>query len=192
MKKLLTWLIAMFAITIANFVQAGQVVTYTFTGTADGSVGGTGFTAQTYTFSVTGDSAAVQNSSFPYSNVLTGGTIRITGTACAGGCTITSPSNYLVFNTDSVFLVHGISLVGNIDVSGETLIEGCYYVGCGGTPVNDNLVTRVSPTASGEEGALQPYVSFATSGGNVQLTVLDSHIIYSVSLPSGSIPKLSH
>lgn len=192
-KKFLTLLFVMFSITTANFAQAGQVVTYTFTGTADGNVGATSFTAQTYTFSVTGDSAAVQNSSYPYSNVLTGGTITINGTACAGGCTITNPSNYLVFNTSIInSLVHGISLVGNIDVSGSTLIEGCFVTDCGGTQVNDNLVTVVSPTASGDENALAPYLTFATGGGNVQLTNLDSHITYSVSLASpATIPTLS-
>ena len=151
MKPLLALLFVVFAVTTANSAHAGQTVTYRFTGTADGTVAGTGFNAQTYTFTVTGDSAAVQNSSPPYSNVLTGGSIAITGTACAGGCTITGPNGYIVFNTAGVFpLVHGISLVGNLDVNGETLIEGCYACG---PSLNDNLVTPVPPTPSGAEGA---------------------------------------
>jgi hypothetical protein len=168
-------------------------VTYVFTGVADGNVGGTGFTAETYRFSVTGDSATVQNSSPPFSNVLNGGRISITNTACAGGCTITSPGSYLVFNTatNPTSFVHGISLTSGLDQPGSTLIEGCWD--CGPPTVNDDLVTNVPPTPSGDENALAPYLTFATSGGNVQITNLDSHITYSVvaSVIPSSIPSLS-
>lgn len=191
MKKFLALLFVMFSITTANLAVADQLVTYKFTGTADGSVGGTGFSAQTYTFSVTGDLLGAQNSSYPFTNVLTGGTITISGTACSGGCTITNAGNYLVYNLGpGNSLVHGISLTGDIDGPGSTLIEGCFD--CGGTTVNDNLVTNVSPTPSGDENALAPYLTFATSGGNVQISNLDSHITYSVSLGAPtSIPTLS-
>src|SRR5258707_11058494 len=93
-KKFLTLLVALCAVASAGLAQANPV-TYVFTGVADGSVGGTPFTAQTYTFSVFGDSSTVQNSSPPFSNVLNGGSISITGTACAAGCTITNPGTYL-------------------------------------------------------------------------------------------------
>ncbi len=192
MKKFLTLLFALFAALGANLAQAFPV-TYVFSGVADGSAGGVGFTGETYTFSVTADSATVQNGSPPFSNVLTRGTITITNTACEAGCSITNPSNYLVFNTASGALVHGISVVGQLDVGGQTLIEGCYASGCGGTPVNDNLVTRVPPTASGEDGALAPYMTFATGGGNVQITSLVGQITYSVKLSSAAaaVPTLS-
>src|SRR5271170_1844160 len=182
MQKLCRSLVALLVLTSASFAQA-QVVTYTFSGSADGNVGGNAFTAQTYTFSVTALAATVQNGAPPYSNVLTGGTITVSGTACAAGCSITNPGNYLVFNTAGVSsLVHGLSLVGELDVPGETLIEGCWAATCGGKKVNDNLVKAIAPTASGEQGAEAPYVAFATSGGVVQIIGLDGPITYSVAL----------
>jgi hypothetical protein len=189
-KRILTFALLTFSFAVANFAQAGQTVTYTFAGVADGSVGGSGFTGQSYVFTVTGDSGTAQNGPYPFSNVLTGGTIRISGTACSGGCTISNPGNYLVFNTGQPSLVHGISLVGFLDQPGSTLIEGCYY--CGGTTVNDNLVYSVAPTPSGAENALHPYYTFATSGGDVQIANLDGHITYAVAgLAPVGIPTLS-
>jgi len=189
----LAGLLFVFCITAATLAQ-GQVVTYTFSGTSDGDVGGTPFTAAAYTFTVHANAGTVQNSSYPYSNVLTSGTITIAGTACASGCSISNASNYLVFNTGPTqSLVHGISVVGHLDVNGFTLIEGCWD--CGPPTVNDNLVSVVPPTASGADGAEAPYLAFATSGGNVQLTRLDGEITYAVALGAGAttsaVPTLS-
>lgn len=191
-QKLLPSLLAMLLLTLAGFAQ-GQVVTYTFSGIGDGTVNGIGFTLQTYRFTVTAPAATVQNATYPYSNVLSGGTIAISGTVCAGGCTITAPGSYLVFNTGpGDFNIHGLSLVGELDVNGDTLLEGCWD--CGAPTVNDNLVTKVAPTASGADDAEAPYYAFATSGGVVQITDLDSEITYSVATVSAAaspIPTLS-
>ena len=192
MQKLAQSLLAALLLASAGFAH-GQVVTYSFTGIGDGSVNGTGFTRQRYTFSVTALASTVQNAAFPYSNVLSGGTIAISGTACAAGCTITSPGSYLVFNTGPLTdNVHGISLVGQLNQNGSTLIEGCWRaLSCGGPNVNDNLVTPVPPSASGADGELSPYFAFATSGGVVQITDLVGQITYSVAVPVGAIPTLS-
>lgn len=188
MKKLLALLFALSAVASVSVAQASQV-TYVFTGVGDGVVGN-GFIAETYRFTVTADSSTVQNGSPPFSNVLNGGTISITNTPCAAGCTITAPSNYLVFNDASPSRVHGISVVGNLDALGFTLIEGCWA--CGGS-LNDNLVTNVPPTPSGAQGALEPYAVFATSGGPVQIRNLDGPITYSVTTSAtvSPVPSLS-
>jgi hypothetical protein len=192
-QKLIKTLLATAWLASAGLAH-GQTATYTFTGVGDGTVNGTNFTEQTYTFKVTALTATVQNSAPPYSNVLNGGTITISGTACATGCSITSPGNYLVFNTAGVSSwVHGLSVVGDLDLPGDTLLEACYN--CGGTTINDNLVTPVSPTLSGDDGALLPYFAFPSSGGVVQITDLDSEITYSVTLGSAitvtPVPTLS-
>ena len=195
MRKALGWFIVPLSLSFATtaFALGGQLVTYTFSGIADGNVAGTAFTGQSYTFTLTGDSATVQNTSPPFANVLTGGSIRISGTACASGCTITIPGDYVVFNTSDTALVHGLSLIGDTDGTGATFIEGCFAAECGGQPVYDNLVRTVVPTASGAEGAFAPYPAFTTSGGSVQIARLDGHITYAVSgVAPASVPTLAN
>ena len=176
---------------LAAFAGGAQAapVRYTFSGNGNGSVGGVNFVGQDYTFSVVADSNAVQNAVAPYTNALTGGTIRIAGTACAAGCTISVPTGYIVYHLDpgvATTNVHGISTVGNPQVGGETLIEGCFN--CGGTIVDDDLVTPVPLTAAGLFGALAPFRTFATSGGNVQITLLNS-LAYAVAV-NQAVPTL--
>ncbi len=192
MKRILrAWLAALALAACGN--AFGQTVTYTFSGTIDGSVAGVPFVGQAFTFTVTGNLATVQNAAFPYSNVLTSGTITIAGTACAAGCTMTTPGAYVVFNEGPpVSYVHGISTVGNIDVFGQTLLEACYDALCGGTQVNDNLASNVAPTSSVLANALAPYASFATSGGAVIIgNINGGALVYAVSAPAVVIPTLS-
>jgi hypothetical protein len=190
MVKFNALLLATFA-ALGSAGVAAENVPYSFSGIANGSVNGADFTAQAYTFSLTADSSTVQNGTYPFTNVLTSGTITITGTACAAGCTITSAGTYAVFNLGPTQAnVHGLSLANAIDVPGSTYIEGCWE--CASQPVNDNLVTGVPPTASGAEGGLAPYPAFATSGGPVLLTLLGSHITYAVNLPIATVPALSN
>lgn len=165
-------------------------VTYTFSGNADGSVGGVNFAGQAFTITVTSDTVTAQNAVDPFTNVLTTGSIRIAGTACAAGCTITGAGGYLVFHAftgPANSNVHGISTVGNPNVAGETLLEACFN--CGGTQVDDDLVTPVSLATAGAANALAPYRLFATSGGNVQITTLNS-VAYAVGV-ANQIPTLS-
>lgn len=172
---------------------AGQAqaapVTYTFSGNGSGSVGGVNFVGQDYTFRVDSDTATAQNAVAPYTNVLSGGTITIAGTACATGCAITGPAGYIVYHLDpgvATTNVHGISTVGNPQVPGETLVEGCFN--CGGTIVDDDLVTPVPLTAAGAFGVLAPFRIFATGGGNVQLTAITS-LSYAVAI-NQQVPTL--
>lgn len=166
-------------------------VTYTFSGNADGSVGGVPFVAQAFTITALSDTTTAQNTVAPFTNGLTGGSIRIAGTACASGCAISAAGGYIVFHEDpgpANTNVHGISTVGNPFVAGETLLEACFGAVCGGTTVDDDLVTPVPLTLAGAANALAPYRIFATSGGNVQITNLNT-VAYAVGV-GGQIPTL--
>lgn len=191
MNKVFGALASALLLLATSAVSAQVVVLYTFSGNANGSVNGTPFAAQNFTYTLTGFASTAQNSAFPYSNVLTSGTVAIAGTACASGCAFTTPGNYLVFNTGpGASNVHGISAVGHLDAPGFTLIEACYN--CGGTAVNDNLVSPVSPTPSGAANALAPYPAVATSGGNVSIALINAGALTYAAAPFlPTIPTLS-
>jgi hypothetical protein len=191
MNKFTALLLATLVVTVSN-AALGTPFPYVFSGRADGNVAGTPFTGQSYTFTLISDTSTVQNASYVYSNVLTSGTVTITGTACAAGCSITNPGTYSVYNAGPYNgYGHGFALTTGLYLTGSTFLDACYD--CSSTVVNDNLVTVIAPTVSGDEGVFAPYPALATSGGNVQLTALDSHVIYAagVVVPAVELPTLS-
>jgi hypothetical protein len=182
---------------LTSGLSLANTVIYTFTAIGNGSVAQTPFTNQLMTFTVTGNSLAVQNLVSPYTNALTGGSVFIEGTVCAGGCVITNSANYMVFMYVDFLLIHGISTVGHPGSVGQTLIEGCFGIAYCGVTVNDNLITNVPLTFTQNSGGGSPYLPFATSGGSVQIDSVSYRsdfsrpMGYSVAIQPVPVPAVS-
>ena len=138
-------------------------ITYTYSGEGSGTVNGTPFANQAYTFTLQGDTTATTGGGTV--NPIASGTVTIAGTACSGGCALTSPALY---EMRSDFGGGGGGVIG-IGVIGSPSVG-----------LNESLFT---PTAPGIDLALPtglltadntngyaPYAAFATSAGPVQIT----------------------
>lgn len=183
-------LLALCASLIAAAATAAPI-TYTYTGSATGTVNGTGFTNQTYTFTATGDTTTVTHPTpDEYYNVMTAATITIAGTACSAGCTVSSPGSYYVSDT-STAIVRGPKQTASL--THDYMFEGCFGSFCAGSGsyAHHDLASSFGPEVSGDEGGYTPYITYATSGGNVNFSGLDSHITYSAATEATNVPTLS-
>lgn len=138
-------------------------ITYTYSGEGSGTVNGTPFTSQAYTFTLQGDTDAATGGGTV--NPIISGSVTIAGTACSGGCALTSPALYEMRS----------------DFGGGSIgVIGIGVTGAPNTGLSEALFTSTAPglnlalpsgllTADNTNG-YAPYAAFATSAGPVQIT----------------------
>ncbi|MBX3476907.1 MAG: IPTL-CTERM sorting domain-containing protein [Brevundimonas sp.] len=147
---------------IAGTANAAPI-TYTYSGEGSGTVNGAPFANQAYSFVLQGDTTATTSGGTI--NPITSGTVTIAGTACSGGCALTSPALYEMrsdFDSSGSGVI-GIGVVGG----GDTGLNEAFF---GATAPGLDLALPTAPVIATATNGFAPYVSFATSGGPVQIT----------------------
>lgn len=139
-------------------------ITYTYSGEGSGTVNGTPFASQAYTFTLQGDTATTTGGGTV--NPITGGTVTIAGTACSGGCTLTSPALYEMQSDFSGSGGIGVIGIGVTAAPGTGLNEAWFN----STAPGLDLAIPTAPIVADGTNGYAPYAVFATSGGPVQFT----------------------
>lgn len=152
-------------------------MTYLFSGSGSGTMGGSAFTSQSFLVSITGDASGVAFSDL----LLTIGIFGLPGTITIGSGPAISFTEALV--------VFGSTTSGAVGFG--NLVQGNLIAGVVAAPSGVDLVSNFGP-ASAANGDLDQFVDVATSGGLLTFSAMSDFTFQSIAttVPEPAAPVL--